>query len=177
MVVARAADRGRSKRPTPAARAASAPRRDPVRRVRGAVDWDAKLRPALEPRVVEDRRRGGTLLLPTPLLVGEAIAAIPRGRAVTFGELRATLARRFHADRTCPLLTGIFASILAGAVVEDLENDRQPRWPVWRLVRDDGTLHPKWPLGALYRASMLRFEGARVTWRDGLWAAIDTHHC
>ena len=29
-----------------------------------------------------------------------------------------------------------------------------PRWPIWRLVRDDGTLHPKWPLDALYREAI-----------------------
>jgi alkylated DNA nucleotide flippase Atl1 len=136
--------------------------------------WEAKLRPELAPRVVEDSRRGGSLLLPTPRLVGEAIAAIPCGRVMTIGQLRRALAERFEADTTCPLMTGMFATILAGVVADDLGHGRKPRWPVWRLVRDDGTLHPKWPLDALYRATMLRQEGVRLTRRNGHWAALDT---
>ncbi len=141
------------------------------------VSWQAKLRADLQPEVVQDHRRGGTLLLPTPLLIAEAVAAIPAGQVMTMSRLRATLAERFKADSTCPLMTGIFATILAGVVTEDLGQRRKPRWPVWRLVRDDGTLHPNWPLDALYRAAMLRQEGVRLTRRKGHWAAIDTQHC
>jgi alkylated DNA nucleotide flippase Atl1 len=147
------------------------------RRKRAPLAWEAKLRPELAPRVVADRRHGGRLLLPTPLLVAEAVAAVPRGRVITVGQLRSALAERFDADRTCPLMTGIFAAILAGAVAEDLGQRRKPRWPIWRLVRDDGTLHPKWPLDTLYRATRLREEGVRITHRQGHWAAIDTQHC
>lgn len=146
-------------------------------RKRARVSWEAKLRPALAPRVVEDRRRGGRLLLPTPLLVAEIVASVPRGKVISMGELRRALAQRFDADRTCPLMTGMFATILAGAVAEDLGHRRKPRWPIWRLVGDDGALPSKWPLDALYRASMLRDEGARITNRHGRWVAIDTQHC
>jgi alkylated DNA nucleotide flippase Atl1 len=148
-----------------------------VRRQRASPGWEAKLRPELAPRVVEDHRRGGRLLLPTPLLVGEAVAAVPSGQVITVGQLRRKLAERFDADRACPLMTGIFAAILAGAVADDLGQRRKPRWPIWRLVRDDGTLHPKWPLDALYRATRLREEGVRITRRHGQWAALDTQHC
>jgi hypothetical protein len=147
------------------------------RRPRARANWEPKLRPELAPRVVEAQRGGGSLLLPTPLLVAEEVAAIPRGHVLTMSALRAALARRFNADATCPLMTGIFATILAGVVVEDLEQRRKPRWPIWRLVRDDGTLHPKWPLDPLYRATVLRQEGVRLTHRKGHWAAIDTQHC
>ena len=146
-------------------------------RTRAPLGWAARLRPELAPRVVEDRRHGGRLLLPTPLLVGEAVAAVPSGQVITIGQLRRALAERFDADRTCPLMTGIFAAILAGAVADDLGQRRKPRWPIWRLVRDDGTLHPKWPLDPLYRATTLREEGVRITHRHGHWAAIDTQHC
>jgi alkylated DNA nucleotide flippase Atl1 len=141
------------------------------------VGWEAKLRPELAPRVVEDSRRGGRLLLPTPLLVGEVVASIPRGQVMTLGQVRAALAARFEADSTCPLMTGLFAAILAGAVVEDLGRRRKPRWPIWRVVRDDGKLHSKWPLDPLYRATLLRQEGVRLTRRNGHWAVIDTHDC
>lgn len=153
---------------------ADAPMRPRVRAKRARAGWEAKLRPDLAPRVVADHRGDGNLLLPTPLLVGEVVAAIPRGRVMTIGQLRRALALRFNADSTCPLMTGIFATILAGAVFEDIGQRRKPRWPIWRLVRDDGTLHPKWPLDPLYRATLLRQEGVRLTRRSGQWAALDT---
>jgi alkylated DNA nucleotide flippase Atl1 len=136
--------------------------------------WESRLRPELEPRVVTDRRQAGSLLLPTPLLVGEVVASVPAGRVMTITQLRSELARRFEADRTCPLMTGIFLTVLAGVVAEDLGQRRAPRWPIWRVVRDDGALPPKWPLDALYRATMLRQEGVRLTHRNGHWAALDT---
>ena len=104
--------------------------------------------------------------------------AVPRGRRDDrWANCVARWPSAFDADRTCPLMTGIFATILAGAVVDDLGQRRKPRWPIWRLVRDDGTLHPKWPLDPLYRATMLREEGVRITHRHGHWAALDTQHC
>jgi alkylated DNA nucleotide flippase Atl1 len=163
--VAKRTATSRTTRPT-------APRRKATR-----VGWEAKLRPELEPRLVEDSRRGGRLLLPTPLLVGEVVASIPRGKVMTLGQLRAELAARFGADSTCPLMTGIFVAILAGVVVEDLGRRHEPRWPIWRVVRDNGTLHAKWPLDPLYRATLLRQEGVRLTRSNGHWAVIDTHHC
>jgi len=159
------------------ARTTRTPEHPAARRTAARASWEAKLRPEVPPRVVEDSRHGRSLLLPTPLLVGEAVAAIPRGRVMTIGQLRRALAERFNADSTCPLMTGMFATILAGVVAEDLGQRRRPRWPIWRLVRDDGTLHPKWPLDPLYRATMLRQEGVRLTHRSGHWAALDTQHC
>lgn len=144
---------------------------------RKRLSWQDKLRPELQSSVVADKRTGRPLLLPTPLLVAETIAAVPRGHVITLSCLREQLARRFNAESTCPLMTGIFASILAGAVADDLAAHRDPRWPIWRLVRDDGTLNPKWPLDVLYRASLLRAEGVRLTRRRGTWAVLDQQHC
>jgi alkylated DNA nucleotide flippase Atl1 len=160
-----------------ASRGAPAADSRPKQRRRGPrTSWEAKLRPTMEPQVVDDRGRGVRLLLPTPLLIAEAIASIPRGQVLTIGRLRTRLAQQFGADRTCPLMTGAFVSVLAGVVAEDLGRRHKPRWPIWRLVREDGTLHPKWPLDPLYRAAMLRQEGVRLTHRKGHWAAMDTDH-
>lgn len=176
MVAARTPNITRASRPTRPA--STTTRKQPAsHRAKARANWEVKLRPDLAPRVVEDHRGGSSLLLPTPMLVAEEVAAIPRGHVLTMSGLRAALAHRFKADATCPLMTGIFATILAGVVVEDLGQRRKPRWPIWRLVRDDGTLHPKWPLDPLYRATMLRQEGVRLTHRNGHWAAIGTQHC
>jgi len=137
-------------------------------------DWNAKLRPNLEPEIVADKRYGDRLLLPTPLLVAETIAQVPKGRTITVTQLRSALAQRFGADRTCPLMTGIFVKIVSGAVSDDLAQRRKPRWPVWRLVNDNGTLSTTWPLDARYRATRLREEGVRLGRRAGAWQVLDT---
>jgi hypothetical protein len=126
----------------------------------------------LQPRVVSDPKHGDKLLIPTPLLVGEEVARVPSGEVITFSQLRERLAQRFNADRTCPLTTGIFAVILAGAVSADITRERKARWPVWRLVKDDGCLNANWPLDARYRASLLRGEGLRVTWMKANWRVL-----
>jgi hypothetical protein len=141
-------------------------------RQRAPLDWSAKLRPNLEPDIVTDRRHGDRLLLPTPLLLAAEIQAVPAGATISMSEVRARLAQRFGADRTCPLMTGIFAKILAGAVAEDLVQRRKPRWPVWRLVADDGRLSTTWPLDALYRATRLREEGVRLGRKAGAWQVL-----
>jgi hypothetical protein len=140
---------------------------------RKAADWNAKLRPNLEPEIVTDKRYGDRLLLPTPLLIAETVSQVPEGSAITVSEVRGTLAKRFGADRTCPLMTGIFVKIIAGAVAEDLAQRREPRWPIWRLVNDNGTLATTWPLDALYRAARLREEGLRLGRRAGAWQVLD----
>ena len=139
---------------------------------RSRSGWEAKLRPELQPRVVRDPRHGDQLLIPTPLLVAEEVARVARGKVLTLSELRGSLAKRFKADRTCPMTTGIFAAIVAGAVSEDIARRRKPRWPIWRLVRDDGTLNPNWPLSGRYRAALLREEGMRVTRGKMAWRVL-----
>jgi hypothetical protein len=158
---------------TSGARKAGASAKTPRKPRRKAVNWNAKLRPELEPEIVSDKRLGDRLLLPTPLLVAGEIAQVPRGATITVSQLRGRLAQRFGADRTCPLMTGIFVKIIAGAVAEDLTQERKPRWPVWRLVNDSGTLSTTWPLDALYRATRLREEGVRLGHKGGAWQVLD----
>jgi hypothetical protein len=134
-----------------------------------ATDWGSLLRPERGPRVAVDPRTGGLLLRPTPLLVGEEVAGVPAGQLLTLGELCARLAGRFGADRACPLATAHSARVLAGVVAQDLREHRKPRWPIWRLVQNNGVLPPRWALDALYRASLLRAEGRRVTRAASGW--------
>lgn len=136
------------------------------------TSWSAKLRPEMEPEVVADKRSGDRLLLPTPLLLAEEIAQVRSGQTITVSQLRDRLAQRFGAARTCPLMTGMFIKILAGVVAEELAQRRRPRWPVWRVVNDNGTLSTTWPLDALYRATRLREEGVTLGRRAGAWQVL-----
>jgi hypothetical protein len=143
-----------------------------LKRTRPAKSWETKLRPDMTPKVVRDPRVGDRLLVATPMLIAAEIAAVPTGQVLTMSNLRARLAAQFSADRTCPLTTGMFAAIVAGAVREDLLKRRRPRWPIWRLVNDDGTLNPKWVLETRYRAARLREEKLDVIWAGRTWRVL-----
>ena len=132
--------------------------------MRSRTPWKLKLHPEQQPAIVPDRR--GRMLIPTPLLVARALRRVPTGRLITAAQLRARLARRAGADFTCPLTTGIFLNILAGATEEALAEGRAPVAPYWRVVDEQGRLSPKFPPGSQRQATHLRAEGHRVT-RDG----------
>lgn len=130
---------------------------------RSRVPWTAKLRPEMNPEVAPDHKGRGQMLFPTPAIVAEEIAKIPHGELVTVSELRSKLARRFDADLTCPLMTGIFYNIVAGSAEEQLAEGQQPLAPYWRVIRDDGTLSPKTPAGPEQQAERLRHEGHGIS--------------
>lgn len=134
--------------------------------------WDSRLKPGQQPRIVRDARHGDRLLIATPLAVAAEIAAVPRGELLTVAELRERLAARFGADRTCALTAGIFAAAVAGAVGDDLRAHRAPRWPVWRLVGNDGCLHDGWALDARYRATRLHEEGHTIARQGHRWKVV-----
>ena len=102
------------------------------------------------------------MLIPTPKLVDDLLRQVPKGRLVTVGEIRKRLARDFAADVTCPLTTGIFVRIVAEAAEEDRAGGRQQITPYWRVIKDDGSLNPKFPGGEQLQARYLRGEGASV---------------
>ena len=129
---------------------------------RTRTPFTAKLRPELQPEVVQDTKGRGKLLLPTPMLVAEEICAVPAGSLTTAAAIRESLARKHGADLTCPLMTGIFFNLIAGAAEEQLADDKPPVAPYWRVVRDDGTLSPKTPDGQERHAEHLRAEGLTV---------------
>ena len=128
----------------------------------GKVPFANKLRPDLKHEVVPDRKGRGMMLLPTPMLVAEAISAVPEGSLITASELRGRLARAHDADLACPLMTGIFFSIIVGAAEEQLTAGEPPAAPCWRVVMDDGALNPKTPYGQEKHAERLKGEGHTV---------------
>src|SRR6058998_3009130 len=129
--------------------------------LRSRTPWHLKIRPEQLPRIVPEAR--GRMLVPTPLQVAQALRRVPRGRLITPALLRERLARQCGADFTCPMTTGIFLSILAGATEEALAEGRPPIAPYWRVVDDRGRLPAKFPPGPARQAAHLRAEGHRVS--------------
>jgi hypothetical protein len=121
--------------------------------------WREKLEVKQEPKVVDDPRGRGKMLIPTPLDVDALIRKVERGKLITDKQIRERLARNFHADLTCPMTTGIFIHITAEAAEEDLINGRARRTPYWRVIKSDGSLNEKFPGGVEGQAARLKEEG------------------
>lgn len=136
--------------------------------------WVSKLRPELAPKVVPNPRGPGRILVPTPLLVAEEIRTVPVGSTVTPSEIRISLAQRFGVDSTCPMTTGIFINILAGAAEEELANGKPVTAPYWRVVQENGVLSNKIPPGPAMQAKHLKAEGHSVEQISGLWRLLAT---
>lgn len=136
-------------------------------KLKSRIPWREKLEKPQQPKLVKvppkmARFGKGTMLIPTPRLVDELLRRIPKGKLVTIGEIRKRLAADFAADVTCPLTTGIFVRIVAEAAEEDRANGRQRVAPYWRVIKDDGSLNPKFPGGGQLQAQHLRREGVSV---------------
>ena len=137
------------------------------RKFTSRTSWRAKLEKPQEAKVVKvppkmSRFGRGTMLIPTPLLVDELVRKVRKGKLVTVSELRRRLAQDFSADVTCPLTTGIFLRIAAETAEEDRANGRKRITPYWRVVKDDGSLNPKFPGGIDNQARYLMAEGFSV---------------
>ncbi|MCB9702195.1 MAG: MGMT family protein [Myxococcales bacterium] len=127
--------------------------------------WVDKLNRPMEPNVTDDPRGGG-LLIPTPKLIEAEVKTVPPGKLITPEQIRERLAGRFGADRTCPLCTGIFLNIVAGAA-EESSGDPREMTPYWRVVRENGALIEKFPVGIDRQAYLLEAEGHTVI--TGKW--------
>lgn len=121
--------------------------------------WREKLEIKQEPRVVDDPRGRGKMLIPTPLDVDARIRKVEKGKLITDKQIRERLARNFHADLTCPMTTGVFIRIVAETAEEDLRNGREQITPYWRVIKPDGSLNEKFPGGVEAQVAHLREEG------------------
>src|SRR6266850_1197008 len=149
--------------------------------MKSKLSWREKLERPQEPKLVKvppkmTRFGKGTMLIPTPQLVDGLVRRIPKGRLVTVGELRRKLAADFGADVTCPLTTGIFVRIAAEAAEEDRAKSRRRITPYWRVVKDDGSLNPKFPGGEKLQTECLRSEGLSIVRRGKRTLVRDFEH-
>jgi len=101
--------------------------------------------------------------VPTPLLVDGLIRKVPKGKLITVNQIRQRLAKEFKADATCPLTTGIFLRIISEVAEEDRQAGKKQITPYWRVVKDDGSLNPKYPGDVEAHAELLKKEGHRIT--------------
>jgi hypothetical protein len=103
------------------------------------------------PKLVDDPKGRGRMLIPRPLDVDALVRQIQRGKLATVDQIRERLARDSGADLTCPLTTGIFLRIAAEAAEEDASRGERDITPYWRVIKGDG--------GTEAQANRLREEG------------------
>jgi hypothetical protein len=116
---------------------------------------------AIPPRM-QKRFGTGTMLVPSPREVEALIRNVRKGSVTTVSRIRESLAGKHFADVTCPLTTGIFVRIAAEAAEEDAGAGKSKITPYWRVLKDDGSLNPKFPGGVQRQAENLREEGHRI---------------
>lgn len=131
------------------------------------TSWREKIEKPQDVKIVKippkmSRFGSGTMLIPTPKLIDEMIRKVPKGKLVTVSELRRKLAHDFRTDVTCPLTTGIFVRIAAEAAEEERANGKKRIAPYWRVIKDDGSMNPKFPGGSAQQTRYLRAEGFAV---------------
>jgi alkylated DNA nucleotide flippase Atl1 len=139
-----------------------------LQNMRTKKSWREKLERVQEAKIVtipprmQKRFGRGKMLIPRPLDVDAVIRKVPRGRLVTQGQIRETLARACGADVACPITTGIFIRIVAEAAAEAARESKSRITPYWRVVRDDGALLEKLPGGPSAQAAHLDAEGHQI---------------
>jgi hypothetical protein len=109
---------------------------------------------------------------PTMQAVAGEVAAIVRGQVMNVSALRARLAERQGGGTCSAAALGRCLILLAGVVAGDLRRGRRGRWPIWRVLNDNGQLPGNWPLDARWRAATLRSEGRPVRFLKGAWYSI-----
>jgi hypothetical protein len=108
---------------------------------------------------------------PTVKAVAGEVAVIARGQIMTVSALRARLAERRGGKACSASALDRCLVLLAGVVASDLRRGRQGRWPIWRVVNDNGQLPGNWPLDARWRAAQLRHEGRVIRYGQQGWLA------
>jgi hypothetical protein len=132
--------------------------------------WREKLENPVEglPKVVEVPEKwrkamgGRRVLVPTPMMADEEVRTVRKGKLITTGQLRQRLAQKLKTDSTCPMTMGIFLRIISETAEEDRRGGRKRVTPYWRVVKDDGSLNPKFAGGVESQAAQLRAEGHKI---------------
>ena len=117
--------------------------------------WAEKLNPSAVPELKHiasdfaDIKAGETMLIATPLIIKDYIQQIPKGQETTLAQMRKDLAATYHADKTCPVTSGIFLRIVAEAAWEEYQNGKPLRniTPFWRILTEKSPTSKKLSFG------------------------------
>ncbi len=104
----------------------------------------------------------GTVIIPAPIEVDEMMREVQTGKLVTINEIRVAVSRKYNATIGCPMITGIFAWIVADAAEEERQLGEKDITPYWRTLKTGGVINPKYPGGIEGQKRLLEEEGHKV---------------
>lgn len=106
-------------------------------------------------------KKGEVMLVPSPRIVADFIAAIPAGQCMDVKTLRARLAHKYKAEVTCPITTGFQLRTVAEAALE--ARDRGAKLseitPFWRVLDAHAPTTERLSCGAAFVSKQRRKEG------------------
>jgi 6-O-methylguanine DNA methyltransferase, DNA binding domain len=114
------------------------------------------------PERMRKRAGDGTIVIPAPREVDDAMRRIPEGKLTTIQLIADALAERHDATIGCTVTSGIFAWIAAHAAHEDELAGKQRITPYWRVLKAKGELNAKYPGGIPALRKRLAAEGHTV---------------
>jgi hypothetical protein len=106
-------------------------------------------------------RKGEIMLVPSPRIVADFIAAIPSGTSMDVKALRERLARRYGAQVACPITTGFHLRTVAEAALEARRRGAAVTeiTPFWRVLDAHTPTTAKLSCGAAFVMKRRRAEG------------------
>jgi alkylated DNA nucleotide flippase Atl1 len=142
--------------------------------------WSEKLKDSKNlPRVekitdkLSKRWGSGTVVIPAPAEVDEIMRKVPQGKLTTINEIRSALAKQHGATIGCPITTGIFARIAAGAAEEQKQKGEKNITPYWRTLKTGGVINEKYPGGAEGQKKFLEKEGHKVIQKGKKYVVVN----
>lgn len=108
-----------------------------------------------------DMKAGEKMLIATPKIVADYIKHIPAGKEGTVAQMRKDLAAEYHADKTCPVTSGIFLRIVAEAAYEEYQKGKaiSKITPFWRMINEQSPAAKKLTFGTKFLLSQRKKEG------------------
>lgn len=150
------------------------------KKLKSRKSWQEKLADSKDlPKVVEitdkmSKRWGtGTCVIPAPKEVDEIMKKVPEVKLITINQIRAILAQKHGATIGCPITTGIFARIAAGAAEEAAAEGKKNTTPYWRTLKTHGIINPKYPGGVEAQKRRLEKEGHSVIQKGKKYVVVD----
>ena len=142
--------------------------------------WSEKLKDSKDfPRVekitdkLSKRWGSGTVVIPAPMEVDEIMRKVSEGKLTTINEIRTALAKKHGATIGCPITTGIFARIAAGAAEEQRQKGEKNITPYWRTLKTGGVINEKYPGGPEAQKKLLEKEGQKVIQRGKKYVVVN----
>lgn len=127
----------------------------------------------LTPKLAKQWGTEGTVVIPTPLEVDDIMKKIPKGKLTIINDIRSALAKKHKATISCPICTGIFATISAHAAEEEKKIGKKNTTPFWRTLKAGGKINPKYPGGVEVQKKILESEGHETYQKGKKWLVYD----